>query len=847
MGSGRNHDSGGRRVGTSPPKEPWTAREAEDTVAEDAAGPAAEAATSADPDALAAEPSEVSPGALATTPEPGPASTPAPASAARVAAPWERDLAAGAGGDSGPRARRRTERLRPGGVVGRYIIVERLGGSRFRGVYKAYDPELERHIALALLRADRWRESELAAAQARLYREAQILAQLSHPNVVPVYDVGTYGDDVFVAMEFVVGQPLSDWLEDKHPIGEVLAVLQAAGRGLAAAHAAGLCHRDLHPTRVMIGDDDRVRLLGFALVRPPDDAHARATPVPVDALVAAPGYAAPELHRGARGDERSDQFAFCALAYRALCLHSAFAGADDDARVANLLAARVRPVPREVRLPAWLRAVVLRGLHGEPEQRFPSMDALLEAVAGGLKRQRRQRLAVASALAVAAVVVSLGTLTGALLGWDTGELQCRARGDDLIEIWDTGGRERLADAFRATERPHAAISYQRVAGALSTYSHAWEVAYEDACDDTYRRGEQSRALLDLRLRCLERRGRMFETMVDGLSDDVDGALVDRAVTVPERLPPVAECYDEDMLLGAPPLASDPVQRERVDELAARIDDAEVQLFLGRMDVAESSAEQLVAAADQLGAPGVQARAYYLRGEVQAAQGRYTPAELSFEHAAPLAARASDDHLTARIWLALVRTVGVGARRAHEGLTLSAMAETALARAGDRSALRAEHETLSGLLLAATGDSRAAVEHLERGLAYELERHAGSSLTAVEARLRLARVLAQTDDHQRARDLYQGIVPIVEQRYGRYHPILAAVLGDLGRLFDRSDACAEARAPYRRALGIVLANGGAGGEEAGRLRAALERCELDVLDDEKNAPAQSDSGAEFTYP
>ncbi|MCA9716826.1 MAG: serine/threonine protein kinase, partial [Myxococcales bacterium] len=150
-----------------------------------------------------------------------------------------------------------------GGVVGRYVVLSRVGAGAMGLVYAAYDPDLDRKVALKLLK--RRAGADADAAQARLQREALALAKLNHPNVVSVHDVGVHAGQVFVAMEFVEGRTLRAWLADgpdggPRPWQEVVEVFTAAGRGLVAAHAQGLIHRDFKPDNVMLGDDGRVRV-----------------------------------------------------------------------------------------------------------------------------------------------------------------------------------------------------------------------------------------------------------------------------------------------------------------------------------------------------------------------------------------------------------------------------------------------------------------------------------------------------------------------------------------------------------------------------------------------------------
>ncbi|HEX4620624.1 MAG TPA: protein kinase, partial [Myxococcaceae bacterium] len=162
--------------------------------------------------------------------------------------------------------------LTRGTELGRYIVLERLGMGGMGVVYAAYDPTLDRRVALKLLTAEPALSTPAEGGRDRLLREAQSLAQLSHPNVVAIHDVGSWNGQVFLAMELLTGGTLKEWLrKERHPWRQVLQVFRDAGRGLISAHAAGLVHRDFKPDNVLIGLDGRVRVVDFGLARPVEE------------------------------------------------------------------------------------------------------------------------------------------------------------------------------------------------------------------------------------------------------------------------------------------------------------------------------------------------------------------------------------------------------------------------------------------------------------------------------------------------------------------------------------------------------------------------------------------------
>ncbi|MDQ3262411.1 MAG: serine/threonine protein kinase, partial [Myxococcota bacterium] len=262
-----------------------------------------------------------------------------------------------------------------GATLGRYVVLDLLGCGGMGVVYAAYDFGLDRRICLKLVRHAGGERS--AERQERLLREARAAARVSHPHVVTVHDVGTWEEHVFVAMELVEGGTLRRWLRSaQRSRAEILDAFVQAGRGLAAAHAAGLVHRDFKPDNVLVGDDGRVRVTDFGLAR---DAEA---PSPLDAghTSGTPAYMAPEQHRGEPASAASDQFSFALALYEALYHCSPYAASNPEELRAFKSLGRFAPQPARSKVPGWLRAALLRALSAERPARHPSMQALLGAL-----------------------------------------------------------------------------------------------------------------------------------------------------------------------------------------------------------------------------------------------------------------------------------------------------------------------------------------------------------------------------------------------------------------------------------------------------------------------------------
>lgn len=321
-------------------------------------------------------------------------------------------------------------------AIGRYHVINKIGAGGMGVVYRAHDPELARDVALKVMNTDALSSDDAPRARGRLVREARAMAKLAHPNVIHVYDVGTVEDGVFIAMELVEGKPLSTWVAaESRPWQEVLRNYIDAGRGLAAAHEAGIVHRDFKPENVLVGDDARVRVGDFGLAGGPGsetgrhvlpthasndaavdrsaDASLAGSLTQTGALLGTPKYMAPEQDLGLPATVRSDQFSFCVALHEGLFGRAPFAG-ESVARYRENVRDGAIETP-ETDIPSEVVAAIHRGLAVEPADRHPSIDALLEvfdaALAEPLVVPRRRRRTVAWALGVAAALV-LATTAG---------------------------------------------------------------------------------------------------------------------------------------------------------------------------------------------------------------------------------------------------------------------------------------------------------------------------------------------------------------------------------------------------------------------------------------------------
>jgi hypothetical protein len=516
--------------------------------------------------------------------------------------------------------------LERGTSVGRYLVLDPIGHGGMGLVYAAFDPELDRKVAIKLLRADLASGAERRQLfRARLVREAQAMARLSHPNVVPVYDVGTLGDRLFVAMELVEGGTLKTWMREQKPRWrEVLALFLQAGRGLAAAHAAGLVHRDFKPDNILVGRDGRPRVTDFGLARADsasdlpmldDDrdspAHLSGSlnePLTREgAVMGTPGYMSPEQCMARPTDARSDQFSFCAALYESIYGERPFPGIGPEEVIESVRQGEIRQPPANSEVPAWVRKAVLRGLAFEPAARWASMVALLDALGRDPALRRRRFLTAAATVAVIGVA-AVGVRARS-------QAVCRGAERKLDGIWDEARKERISRAFGATGLPYATRAWQEVSSTLSAYASAWTGMHTDACEATRVRGEQTESMLELRMTCLEGRRKELKALTD-LFANADGDTVGEAVQAAGELQPVAMCGDLPMLTAAVPPPTDAHMRDEVDGLRTHLAEARALLQSGKYPAGLAAARAVLPHAHEVGYRPLEAEALELTGRLE---------------------------------------------------------------------------------------------------------------------------------------------------------------------------------------------------------------------------------------
>lgn len=680
-------------------------------------------------------------------------------------------------------------RSSPPRKIGRHEILETLGRGAMGIVYLAFDPELQRRVALKLIRPD-----AAASSSDRLLREAQAMARLAHPNVAAVHEVGREGDDVYISMEYVAGRTLRELLQPGKRSGEaILGVLLQAAEGLAAIHAADLVHRDFKPENVIVGDDGRVRVTDLGLATSAAEAEVRADGRP--RLVGTPAYMAPEQLDGREATERSDQFALALTIYEALAGRRPFEGSTpEDLRRAIERGPSLDPLAGAT---ARLRRAVARALSPDPGRRFSS----IQEFAGELRPSPRSRrsIAVASVAIGALAATAIAALSGAFAARPAPRAQaCDAGASRVAEVWSAARADRMERAFTDTKSPLAPASAERVSATVSTFVADWEAAYTATCE-AHLRGEQSMIVLDARMRCLDRRLSSLGALLDTLESPSPSAVAGAPAAALE-LPQIDECESVESLLGPDPRPTDPAVAERLAALEEDIAKLRSTAAAGLGPLTPADASALVDRARRVGHRPTVAEAELLAARVARRAGAFEDARRHADEAQTTAEAARADGTAARAWLEVLAVAGASGRFAS-ALENAPRAEAAILRIGDPPALRAGLSLSRGLALASLGRLDEANEELERALSfYERTRGAGSihAARALTALGDVARLRGKLEDalslHARAREIDEAALGPEAPATARHHHNIAGVLRLLGRR-------TEALASYERALSL----------------------------------------------
>jgi tetratricopeptide (TPR) repeat protein/predicted Ser/Thr protein kinase len=690
--------------------------------------------------------------------------------------------------------------------VGRFAVLSRLGAGGMGVVFSAYDEELDRRVAIKLLRTGEGSRSD-TLGRTRLLREAQAMARINHPNVIAVYDVGTQGGGVFVAMEFVRGRTLGGWARaEVRPWRVILDTYAQAARGLAAAHAMGLTHRDFKPDNAMIGEDGRVRVLDFGLARSASDtAELAATrgasdPAAPDAapeherisqrltmtgaIMGTPAYMPPEQWHGSAVDARSDQYSWCVAVWEALYGERPHRGETLGALCKAVLAGEIAaPDRRDV--PRFVEVALRRGLSVAPADRFPSMEALLRVIEDD-PRVRARRLG-GGVLGFAAAVVA------AAAWWfaprPTEEAPCSSAPLRVQAVFDDRSRAAITRSFVETGIGFAPRAAAGALAEIDEYGGKWATMHREVCL-AHRAGEVSDELLDLRMQCLDRRlGEVAAVVATLIAADEE--TVARAANVVSSIGALETCADVAALRAHTPLPEAPETRRTIASLRAELARVRAEREAGHWAQALELAKPLHDRASAIEWAPIQAEAKYRLADALDWSGDSAAALPLYEAAAHGALATGDDALFIDAAAQLVWAYGEVQLEAEPALAWAELAEAVLQRIGGNDTLEGMLANAEGATLMRAGRYDEATAQYARSLAATSRAFGEHHPIITRSHVNLGNIHRQHGEYDAALVAYRRAQEIAREGYGADHPqtlridgLVLTVLADLGE-WERS--------------------------------------------------------------
>ena len=691
--------------------------------------------------------------------------------------------------------------------VGRFELLRLLGRGAFGSVYLARDEELEREVAVKLLTTG----GGDPQMRARFVREAQALAKLKHPNVLTIYDVGVEDDRVYIAMEYVESGTLSRWCAEHRPgtrarFFDVLRLAVAAGWGLAAAHEAGIVHRDVKPANILVGADGRPRLADFGLARSGSGLHATwdvdtqsessasTTLTNTGDVLGTPAYMAPEQFAGS-GDVASDQWSLCATFWEAAYGERPFRG-KDRTELAQAVQGRPRSPPSErSEVPTWWREILTRGLSPEPADRWPSVGALVAALDTAAARRRR-KVTIASVGSVA--LVGLG-----VLGWQRFDLeqrraQCEREAEGITEVWNDSTKQTLHESLLQTEVSYAESTFARAAPTVDAYAGHWREQYEASCVASEVDRRRDPDMWAASARCFRERKAQLASLLEVLTDDPDADAASRTVSAVASLPRIEACSDDARLLRAHTTAEDPAD----EEMRRRLRRAEALDAAGSYEAGRTLAEALVEETEGYSSPRLRAEILLAQGQLEDGAGDPKTARDVLSEAFDVALAAGEDDVAFEAANMLVYVVGDELTDRDQGLLWGRVAEGLQARfAGPRDLTAANLAGNRGHAHLEHGEYDEASEHYARALAIRSDVLGPDHPEVARMFSGIGNVRRAQGKHDEAEEAQLRALEILQRALGEDHPGVALAHNNLGNVYQSQGRYEDATRSHEAAIEI----------------------------------------------
>jgi len=740
-----------------------------------------------------------------------------------------------------------------GQTVGRFVLLSQLGAGGSGEVYAAFDPLLDRKVAIKLLKGNGRDETELV-------REGRFLAKLSHPGVVAVHDAGVHEGRAFLAMELVDGQDLAAWAKPYQTSSDwrvLLSALRHAGEGLAAAHDGGLVHGDIKPSNVLVGSDGRARVSDFGIARAgaTEPLETSDPDAPRPRAAGTPRYMAPEQHEGIAADTRSDQYAFCLTAWTVLTGEHPYAdaarelsnNASDSATQEGAGAATHTP-DASTRLPEWIALaeaqrdwvptwpgtprvpnqivdVLRRGLALDPAARFESMTALLHALT--LPRSRaRFAVVVAGGAALAGAATTLAFADDRAL--------CSGAEDELAEVWNDTRADTIAEAFTTPGVAFAADTWTRIEPRLAGYASGWIEQHRQTCEATTVRGEQSDEVMDLRMACLRKARASLEAVTTTLAS-ADLTTIENASEVVDELVPLEYCGDVERLTTVMPLPKDPELVAAIESARAEIAAADTTLRAGHYLEARDRFAELAPTVQAIDYPPLHVELDVRRGAALMLLDELAQARMMLERALQGALTNQQWELAMDASIELTDAVGHRMDLFAEGRALGTTALGLAKRDDADNGADAVTFNVLGLVEQKAGDYAAAEARYREALAAGVRAFGAQSSRVGGYRCNLGNLLRAQSRFDEAETEMRAGLEILEKSLGASHPRVAMNRAHLARILESRGEFDQAEQEHQRALELRIAALGEDAAEVATSRIAMASLEVSRGRPERGLP------------
>ena len=696
--------------------------------------------------------------------------------------------------------------LEPGTLVdGTFRIERQLGQGGMGVVFLARDEQLGRPVAIKV-------HSRSEDEAGRLLREAQAMAAVVHENVLPIHRVGTVDGRVYIAMQFVEGGTARTWLEGKpRGIREIVELYLAAGQGLAAAHARGVIHRDFKPDNVLVTTEGVPKVADFGLARAADPTTITSESFPTGehalttrtgAMMGTPAYMPPEQFSNDGVGPATDQFAFCVSLWEALFGQRPFVAHSVSELVAKIVDGQIVE-PKGNRVPGRLTKILRRGLSAQIEDRYPSLKALLVALERWLAGPRRRAiLALTSLTAVAVASAAFVIVT------DEDEplpaaappppAPCEGGAQRVAEAWSPEIREETSQALSGVDAAYAEEAAAKIIESIDAFAEDWQTEYRDTCEATHIRGEQSEALLDRRMQCLDDALLQLHG-VTALFRIADSKVLAKAPYAVAEVADLTHCRNVEALLAERPGPSDPETAALARRVLGQLYEIDAMQTVALNTAAVDASRAVVVAARAVGeAPVIEAAAVYRLGRALVETGEYDEAAKVLEEAYTLAAGVSAANEAARAATALAALFGDVKQRFAEADTWSTVAMTEHRRGKLDERLEGRILLDRARVLMARAEWKDALPIAEQVLGI-YERNGSYPVDIASATSALSNIHRELGHYDRAAEAAERTKENLEAAFGPNHPEHATMGNVLMLIYKQQGKHDEALAEGERAL------------------------------------------------